>query len=429
MRRSCRQISVLVALCAVIGGTPSAASAHASLETSSPADNAVLETAPAEVELRFTSPVTAAKGSVTVFGPDAKEAQTGTPSEREDGKVVIQEVGVTGPGTHAVAYRFTSDDGHTITGSLTYHVGTKSQAGDVARLGKRQAQIDRSVATGFAAARGVAVLCLLLAVGGAIFSVVLVPAWRPRYLVRILVILLAALGVSIVLDAALVQGSGVRDALTGDGIRESLTNPFGSATLVTASLAVLALAAATLVRSGGTGVPMASRAAVLLVFGGLAASLSLAGHAAVDEPVALRLPLDVAHVLAASIWIGGLLQLGAMAHSAQAHLEGIARFSRVAFASVMVLLGTGAYATFSELGLSPHELWDTQYGRLVLAKLVLYTGTMPLAWLNMTLYVPTVQRHPERASHLLRQYVWRELFLLVVVVGLTGWLITSDPTH
>ena len=67
----------------------------------------------------------------------------------------------------------------------------------------------------------------------------------------------------------------------------------------------------------------------------------------------------------------------------------------------------------------------SEYGRLVVAKLVLYLGTMPLAWNNMGAFVPQVRRRPEDAPRMLRQYVWRETALLVVVIALTVWLIAT----
>jgi putative copper export protein len=143
----------------------------------------------------------------------------------------------------------------------------------------------------------------------------------------------------------------------------------------------------------------------------------------------LRLPLDMLHVVAAAVWLGGLVQLAMLAPSAATYVAEIRRFSRTAFGAVVVILVTGAYATYAELGLAPHQLVDSTYGRLVAGKLLLYAATMPLAWNNMTAFVPRIERRPEDAPRLLRQYVWRETVLLVLVIALTVWLIaTPQPS-
>ena len=73
----------------------------------------------------------------------------------------------------------------------------------------------------------------------------------------------------------------------------------------------------------------------------------------------------------------------------------------------------------------PGELVSTDYGRLVTAKLILFAGTVPLAWNNMRTFVPSLEARPADAAGILRQYVARELVLLLVVIALTAWLIAT----
>ena len=141
-----------------------------------------------------------------------------------------------------------------------------------------------------------------------------------------------------------------------------------------------------------------------MCFAGLAACLSLSGHA-IAQGLSTRLVLDMVHVLVASIWVGGLVQLWCMAPEARTRAGDVDRFSSVALVSFIALLATGAYATWSGLGHDADQLLDSQYGRTVLAKLALYAGTMPLAVLNKTTLVPGLRTRPAGASRLLRQYV------------------------
>jgi copper transport protein len=270
----------------------------------------------------------------------------------------------------------------------------------------------------------VEVLALLVAAGGGLFACAIAPTWRPRLLVPAIIVLLLAYAAGFVINAAIVRGTGLSDAFSADALRATAETPFGRSLEIRAIVALVAFAPAVLLRYGPPLGP-AARGATAVVFVGLAASLSITGHAVTTEPTLARLPLDMLHVVAAAVWIGGLVQLGFLARTASTRIDDIARFSRTAFASVVVLLATGIYATYAELGVHPAELLDSRYGRLVFAKLLLYLGTMPLAWNNMTAFVPNVQRRPDDAPRMLRQYVWREFALLVVVLALTVWLIAT----
>jgi copper transport protein len=238
------------------------------------------------------------------------------------------------------------------------------------------------------------------------------------------VVLLLAYAAGFVINAAIVRGTGLGDAFTADAMRATADTPFGRSLELRAIVAVVAFAPAVLLTMGPR-VGAASRVALSLVFVALAASLSITGHAVTTEPTLLRMPLDMLHVIAAAVWLGGLAQLGYLTPFARTRVDDLVRFSRTAFTSVLVLLASGLYATYAELGLHANDLVDTRYGRLVLAKFVLYLGTMPLAWNNMTVFVPNVRRRPDDAPQMLRQYVWRELALLVVVLALTVWLIAT----
>jgi copper transport protein len=274
----------------------------------------------------------------------------------------------------------------------------------------------------------VEVVSLLLAAGGGLFACIIAPGWRPRLVVASIIVLLLAYVAGFVIDTAILQGAGIGDALDSDALSATADTPFGRSLKIRALIAVIAFGPALLLRAN-TSLPNGARYALATVFVGLAASLSITGHAVTTEPTVLRMPLDMIHVTAAAIWVGGLLQLAYLAPFATTYIDAITRFSKVAFASVVVILLTGIYATYAELGTAVGELLDSTYGRIIVAKVALYLGTMPLAWNNMSAFVPQVARRPEDAPRMLRQYVWRELFLVVVVVALTVWLIATPQPH
>lgn len=429
IRRFNRQPAVLVALLVTMLVSltlPTNAAAHASLRSSVPAADAVVETSPDAVELTFSAAVVAGEGTVQVFAPSGKQVQTGAPTPSK-GTRLSQAFDGAESGTYGVAYRVSSEDGHVINSSFTFSVGAAA-GGSAAAASQDAASVDRAQQIAFSTARFVEIVALMFAAGGGLFACIIAPGWRPRLVVASLIMLLLAYATSFLVDTAILQGTGIGSAFDMDALAATADTPFGRSLQLRALVAVVAIGPALLLRSSRP-LPLQARWALSFVFVGLAASLSITGHAVTTEPTWLRMPLDMIHVTAAAIWIGGLLQLAFLAPFAATYVDSIARFSKIAFASVVVILLTGVYATFAELGTELGDLLDATYGRIIVAKLALYLGTMPLAWNNMSTFVPQLQRRPEDAPRMLRQYVWREFALVVVVIGLTVWLIaTPQPS-
>lgn len=95
------------------------ASAHAELESSSPADGASLSTAPTQIKLTFSEAVTLQADPVTVTGPGGEKWLVGTPSIA--GPVVTVPVTPSGPaGAYTLTYKSVADDGDKQTGTVHF---------------------------------------------------------------------------------------------------------------------------------------------------------------------------------------------------------------------------------------------------------------------------------------------------------------------
>jgi copper transport protein len=177
---------------------------------------------------------------------------------------------------------------------------------------------------------------------------------------------------------------------------------------------------------------LAAAAAALLV-------PALTGHAAQTSPRSLSVVLDWLHLAAGSLWIGGLigllvlwLSLGAARRTAGLGLS-VPRFSVVAFASVMVLIGSGIWATFIRLP-TLATLWDTSYGGALIAKMALLVTAMALASGNLLRARPQLQAAAERGGNLgvgparlLRGLVSGEVLLIVGALFAAGILSSLPP--
>lgn len=112
--------TALVLAAALLGAllalaTPAAA--HTRLTSSTPADGAVVEVAPDQIELVFGGSVSLS--TVTVTGPDGAAVTDGDPVA--NGSTVVARLGATRPaGRYQVAYRVVASDGHPISGQISF---------------------------------------------------------------------------------------------------------------------------------------------------------------------------------------------------------------------------------------------------------------------------------------------------------------------
>ena len=170
---------------------------------------------------------------------------------------------------------------------------------------------------------------------------------------------------------------------------------------------------------------------------------ALAGHGSSQSPVVLNFPVNVIHVAAMAIWLGGLAALLLVLPTATRSatepadrgrlLAGpLARFSTVALAMVVLIMATGliqAYVYVRHLG----DLVSTGYGRAVLAKFLLLLAVIGIAAYNRQNVLPRLRRVAELGGSpglpgvLLRRALRGEVALLAVVIGVTAALASYSP--
>ena len=97
------------------------AAAHATLQSSNPAENSVLDAAPDEVTLTFNQSVQSNFATLTVVGSDGMDWATSDPVI--DGSTVTVDLdGLGAGGDYTIGYRVVSADGHPITGSIPFQL-------------------------------------------------------------------------------------------------------------------------------------------------------------------------------------------------------------------------------------------------------------------------------------------------------------------
>jgi copper transport protein len=429
-----RRVVAVFALAALaLGLAASSAFAHATLERSTPERGAVLDRAPRHVSLEFDEPVEAAFGAVRVF--DGRGSQVPTGPVRRSGTTVAVGLPALADGAYTVTYRVISADGHPVSGGLTFQVGDEVTAPpqEVAALleGTSAGPVTHAA---LGIARGLGYLAIAVGIGGLAFRL-LCCADAP---VMPLVAGAIALGVvagtaAIVLQAAIAGGTTAWSALDPSVVREVLGTRTGG------WLGVRVVAWIVL----GVGLLLPVRWLAAIPAAVLVAGPALAGHATAQAPVAVLAPLDVVHVAASSLWIGGLvalllaMPLAVRRLEAPAHtrlLSGaLARFSSLALWSVLALAATGAVQAVIHLDWSLAPLTDTGFGRALLVKTALLALLVGAGALQRRRILPALRAHaeggeaPGGAGRLLRRALRAEVVLVLGALAVSAILAGSPP--
>ncbi|WP_432477417.1 copper resistance protein CopC [Nocardioides sp. GXQ0305] len=423
----------LVALCAVLAVAAPAA-AHAQLISTDPVDGAVLEQAPSEVTMTFNEPVRLTEREITVYDADGNEMASEASSTGSDVVVGLPDTDSMERGTYVVAWFVLSTDGHPISGSLTFSVGERSAS--VAE--PPPAPTSSGVVTAVLGVLGVVMYVGLLVAAGLAAFVALVLPWkfrveaarrRVRTVARVAAVAAVVGAVLLVpVAAAYAEGAELVDLL--GGFDPSLVaDEMVSALLLTAGLAVVWV---TLTDAH----PEPAQQRLLLCGAGVAAiSPALVGHTRSYEPRALLLVSDMVHLLAGSVWLGGLVGLAltarALARRERLAAETLARFSLLAGGLLVTVAAAGAVLGWRILG-SWSAFVDTRYGVLLLVKIGLALVIAAIGGWNRFVVLPRVvgaAGHDDRTrtAGTLTRTVALEASVIVVLLGVTGFLVNQSP--
>jgi copper transport protein len=450
----------IAAVASLAALAPAGALAHARLEATSPPQGATVKHEPAAVVFRFDEPVEGNFGAVRVYDASGERVDEGDAFHPAgDGPRLGVHLKPNLPdGSYTATYRVVSADGHIVSSGYVFSIGKEGKAPQqtVAELvgGAGSGPVTE---TAFGIARGLGYAAIALAVGALVFLLaVWLPAWAGlgdgegewavagRALaarLRLLVWLGAGLGAlaaaaAIVLEGAEAAGVSGFSALTETIVRETLGTHYGTVW----GFAIVAWALVAML------VPLLGRRgwrlllAVPLVYLVLAPALS--GHASTQFPVVLNFPVNVVHVAAMAVWLGGLAtvllalpaatRLLAPPDRTRLLAAAIPRFSQLALIAVAAILLTGliqAYVYVRHL----EDLISTGYGRAVLAKLLLLVAVVAVAAYNRRSVLPRLRRIADRgevpghAGTMLRRALRAEVALLVVVLGVTAALASYAP--
>ncbi len=347
------------------------ANAHADLLRTDPASGSVVQSLPQAVTLTFSEDVQPVVSQMQVIAPDGSRADDERVSEEATSTVRIP-LRTDGPdGTYAVSYRVVSDDGHPMTGVVTFSLRVPSAVPPVP-VDLVAPAVDRSLSLAMGAAGFLAVAGLVLVVGPMLFLLRLWPAGVSRRgagrLAQIALGLIAASTVAELYLQAPYGAGGTSFAASGDAIHEVLVSRYGLihiARLVLLAAMAVPLARVVAGRAGWVG-RISSAVLTLLAL----ATWPLSGHPRTSALPILTVVADAIHVGALALWLGGLVTLLAfvLPRAPETELSRILpAWSRWAQWTVVALVTGGVVEAVVEVrGFG--QLVDTTYGRLILVK-------------------------------------------------------------
>ena len=381
----CAAVPLVAGVLVVGSATP--AFAHATLQQTSPSAGQVLQQSPRKVTLGFDESIEVALGAIRVYNSRGDRLEIGSPSHPGGQQSQVQvDVPKLKDDSYVVTWRVISSDSHPVSGAFTFQVGQAAAAGNLQNLTQRLLANqggDTTVGFLYAVARFGVFASLALLIGAASFLVFVWPAGRESKGAARLVwagwigaLLTTVVGIG--LEGAYAAALPLGDAIKPSVISDVLDTRFGRVWLLRLVLLLLAIPLLRLLVNrrpvAEYPLPRWWRPAAGTVGVGLLLTPGISGHAGTGRLVPLAIVADVAHVGGVALWLGGLVVLLAVVLRRK-HLEElrevVPRYSRLALGAICVIVASGAFQAWRQLG-SLSNLRDTDYGKLLAAKLIAF---------------------------------------------------------
>lgn len=416
-----RGVLIVAALGALL--VPGTAFAHATLQHTSPGFRERLTSSPRLVVLRFDQYVQAVPGSVRLY---SSHGSVGGVEARSDGRYLKASLPRLPRGAYTVRWHALSGDGHVVSGVFTF--GVRENAPPVT---------DAFGASGPTRTEDVVrwayFLALALLVGGLGFRLLVLrrplpPRAEKRFFVSTGIGAVATLNIGI--TAFLLRAEDALQLPFGRLLYGDLS-PIAQSRFGRAFIAMtlgFALVTAFLFLAWLTDRTVLLWPAFLLGLG-FVSGLSLSGHSAVDRGASWKSQLaDWAHLSAACLWIGGLIQLALVVWPLvpEARRSAFLAFSRLATVCVGVLLAAGVYLSILRLP-ALNDLWTTGYGHVLLVKIGLVLLALSWGGVHKLIAVPAVARGDATVFGRLQRSLLGESLAGMAVLLAAAVLVNASP--
>lgn len=380
--------------------------AHASLMKAEPPLGATLPRHPNKITFFFSEEIEPKFSAFALYDVQGSKLEE-LPFALEDDLRVVMRLEPLAQGTYTLAWKVLSAvDGHVTKGVYPFAVGISTTQMPITQTATTHLPSAFRVAT-----RWLGFLAVMTLVGGLFFQLLILRSTQIPSLTRYfkivfwmswLVFIAAGLG-DLMLQTLTISEVSFTE-LFKEGFLAQLLFQTRYGWVWLARYALVLVIALLFARQKTSTWLLAALGAFTLL------SISLSSHSAALESLTyLAVLADWVHLLAASFWIGGLLQLALffralrrLEHEERARLmaELVPRFYQWAFISAAVLLLTGFHLTYRHIPNLEAALWTTSYGKAFMAKHLLLVALVALAAVNLLWVWPRFVKAPMRLLRL-----------------------------
>lgn len=408
--------------------------AHNEFVSSSPAEGASLETPPATWEVTFAKEVPLESASGEIVGPDGTITALAPPVHGAATSVISFTLPPGLTGTQTARWRLVSVDGHVISGRVTFAIGTGVDLSGV---------LADATTTGLDptdpapepvrwALRLIGFVALMM-LGGLLVSDLYIlegvfAALRDRVVLKMIA---GTLAVVPLLQMLIFLGDAFGTSILGalSHLVDIFDTTPGSMMFVRTVLGgVLCYQLWTVMR----GRPSASEQRLVLAAAGMYTfAQAYTGHSRSRAWPILGVPADVVHLVAASVWLGGLavlILLVAPLLEPQDLWRSFERYGKVARLAVIALVVTGVIQTLRLHG-GITTLFSQSHGRLLLLKSIVVAVMLRVGDLNRRRIQARMRDNPNLMDKKLREVTKAatvEVATGGLVLAVTAALVTAS---
>ena len=441
-----KQIFGLITLLIFSLSFPIFASAHSHMIESNPSENEILHTVPLNISVTFNAPIQASFYSLEVYNRGGKRVDADK-SVLKENKLENKLPDNLENGTYTVKWKIVSNDGHPTEGALSFQIEVeplkKERTINEKQIveEKKEAAIEVKQPANINIAskdetgvwqtliQGIFYLSLSLYIGVLFFYLKLLPknyfSQMDVKSHKLLCFAYVGLIFSIVLSLPL-QVLNISETISLSSISKILSSTiFGTAWIVAMLLVILLLMTTYLMKT--TRVKLFTTLSFILLLA-LMLIKSFIGHPMIVSVQAAAVAMNFMHLLAMSLWLGGLLTILILfpkilksinsAERSNLYWQVLQSFSSWAILFVSVLLASGVLSSLLHID-SVSSLVSTRYGQVLLAK-------VGLMFIMILFGVYHFFKTKQKKSQLKRS-IWIEFSLGLIVLILAG-ILTHLPT-
>ena len=424
-------------------GSP--ALAHNAFDSSSPFDGETVESSPTQWSITFTKSVPLETFSGEIINGDGVRTQLTNAVHGASDNIVVVTLPTVLSGAITARWKLVSSDGHVVSGRVAFSVGaTTTPTLPAATPSSLVPEMTIPAAEEFSNATSVPETVrwslrmlgylAIIFLGGLIFAELFLAEGAMAAATGRRLLLMSSAAITVV---PILQGWIFLADVNGYSFFKAPLDTFDlfsstpGSMMLTRALTGAAISYAAVVAWPQITNTIKERQAIGLI-GVYLVTLAYTSHSRSQALPLLGIPVDVLHVAASAVWLGGLaviaLTVIPLVDPKNALLT-YTRYGRYAQYAVITIVVTGVIQTLRLHGVSLSSLFGERHGQILLLKIVAVGLMLKVGDINrrrLLKNLPTEESSMTKRSTLLLRASYTELVCGVLVLVLTSALVTSS---